>query len=103
MSERRERRFTMDLRSGRILDGTPDAAVEEIPEEGESELRSPLRDEELLALFAVDDKKRPQPVLRRAPRHPKEDQRLSTPLTTRRGCSIRGGPVTGSGPDRLAR
>jgi hypothetical protein len=33
MSERRERRFAMDLRSGRILDGTPEPAVEEIPEE----------------------------------------------------------------------
>jgi hypothetical protein len=33
MSERRERRFTMDLRSGRVLDGTPEPQVEEIPDE----------------------------------------------------------------------
>jgi hypothetical protein len=33
MSERREHRFTMDLRSGRILDGTPESPVEEIPDE----------------------------------------------------------------------
>ena len=33
MSERREHRFTMDLRSGRILDGTPDHPVEVIPDE----------------------------------------------------------------------
>jgi hypothetical protein len=33
MSDRRERRFTLDLRSGRILDGTPEPAVEEIPDE----------------------------------------------------------------------
>jgi hypothetical protein len=32
MSERRERRFTMNLRSGRILGGTPEPAVEEIPD-----------------------------------------------------------------------
>ena len=33
MSERRERRFTMDLRSGRILDGTPEPEVEDISDE----------------------------------------------------------------------
>jgi hypothetical protein len=33
MSEHRERRFTMDLRSGRILDGTPEPPVEKIPDE----------------------------------------------------------------------
>ena len=33
MSERRERRFRMDLRTGRILDGTPEPPVEEIPDE----------------------------------------------------------------------
>ncbi|HEX3326694.1 MAG TPA: hypothetical protein VHV50_06840 [Actinomycetota bacterium] len=33
MSERRERRFTMDLRRGRILDGTPEPLVEKIPDE----------------------------------------------------------------------
>jgi hypothetical protein len=33
MSERRERQFTLDLRSGRILDGTPEPPVEEIPDE----------------------------------------------------------------------
>ena len=33
MSERRERRFTMDRRSGHILDGTPEPPVEEIPDE----------------------------------------------------------------------
>jgi hypothetical protein len=31
--ERRERQFTLDLRSGRILDGTPEPPVEEIPDE----------------------------------------------------------------------
>jgi hypothetical protein len=33
MSERREHRFTMDLRSGRILGGTPEPAVEDLPDE----------------------------------------------------------------------
>jgi hypothetical protein len=33
MSDRRERRFTLDLRSGRIVDGSPEPAVEEIPDE----------------------------------------------------------------------
>jgi hypothetical protein len=33
MSERREHRFTMDVRSGRILDGTPEPAVEDLPDE----------------------------------------------------------------------
>jgi hypothetical protein len=33
MSDRRERRFTMDLRSGRILDGTPEPPLEDIPDE----------------------------------------------------------------------
>jgi hypothetical protein len=33
MSDRRERRFTLDLRSGRILDGSPEPAVREIPDE----------------------------------------------------------------------
>lgn len=32
-SEPREHRFTMDLRSGCILDGTPKAPVDEIPDE----------------------------------------------------------------------
>jgi hypothetical protein len=33
MSEYRKRWFTMDLRSGRILDGTTEPPLEEIPEE----------------------------------------------------------------------
>jgi hypothetical protein len=33
MNEYRERRWTMDLRSGRILDGSPEPAVEDIPEQ----------------------------------------------------------------------
>jgi hypothetical protein len=33
MSERRERRFTLDTRTGRILDGTPEPPVEEVPDE----------------------------------------------------------------------
>jgi hypothetical protein len=31
--ERRERRFTLHLRSGRILDDSPEPAVREIPDE----------------------------------------------------------------------
>jgi hypothetical protein len=31
--ERRERHFRMDLRTGRILDGTPEPPVEELPDE----------------------------------------------------------------------
>jgi hypothetical protein len=33
MSDRRERRFTLDLPSGRILDGSPEPPVREIPDE----------------------------------------------------------------------
>jgi hypothetical protein len=32
-TERREHRFTMDTRTGRILDGTPESPVEDLPDE----------------------------------------------------------------------
>jgi hypothetical protein len=32
-TERREHRFRMDLRTGRILDGTPEPPVEDLPDE----------------------------------------------------------------------
>jgi hypothetical protein len=33
VTERRERRFTLDLPSGRILDGTPESPVDKISDE----------------------------------------------------------------------